>query len=113
MKYKHALLLHKYYNDSTNSPEWLDLFTNQTFNDRMVNANFLDLSTYKIGKNIISNRFTILNNKIPLVQLNKDYLSFKLTCKNMFIVNDIWMWIIFVTTDYPAEWQPCHQLADP
>ena len=27
--------------------------------------------------------------------------------------NDIWMWIIFVTTDYPAEWQACYQLADP
>ena len=50
LKYKHALLLHKNYNNSTNSTKWLDMFTNQSFNDQTVNANFLDLSIYKVGK---------------------------------------------------------------
>ena len=50
MAYKHALLLHKVYNDNSNSPEWLDLFSNQTFNNRNAHANFIDMSVFKIGK---------------------------------------------------------------
>ena len=42
--YKHSLLLHKAYNDDNNSPEWLDLFSNQTFNDRNTKVNFIDLT---------------------------------------------------------------------
>ena len=48
--YKHALLLHKIYNDKTNSLVWLDLFTNQTFNNRSPNIYFIDTSNFKIGK---------------------------------------------------------------
>ena len=85
MTYKHALLLHKVYNDETISPEWQDLFFIQTFNNRSPNANFIDTSNYKIGKNILSNRFIILNNKITLSSLNKSYESFKIYCKNCFL----------------------------
>ena len=81
LAYNHSILLHKIYNDDSNSPEWIDLFSNQAYNDRNAKANFLDMSFFKIGKNILSNWFTILNNKIPYDLLNKDYLSFKLTCK--------------------------------
>ena len=48
-------------------------------------AYFIDLSNYKIGKNILSNRFTLLNSKIGFDLLNKSYESYKLTCKKMFI----------------------------
>jgi hypothetical protein len=83
--YKHSLLLHKAYNDDNNSPEWLDLFSNQTFNDRNTKVNFIDLSVFKIGKNILSNRFSILNGKIEYEMLNKNYLSYKLSCKKLFL----------------------------
>ena len=89
MAYKHALLLHKIYNDDSNSPKWLDLFSNQTFNNHNANANFVDMSVFKIGKNILSNRSTILNNKIPYHLLNKDYLTFKISCKEMFVKNPV------------------------
>ena len=83
--YKHSLLLHKAYNDDNNSPEWLDLFSNQTFNDRNTKVNFIDLSVFKIGKNILSNRFSILNGKIEYEMLNMNYLSYKLSCKKLFL----------------------------
>ena len=85
--YKHALLLHKIYNDTTGSPEWLDLFMNQTFNNRSLHANFVDMSNFKIGKNIQSNRFPPLNNKISYKSLHLDYKPFKLHCKKLFIEN--------------------------
>ena len=69
MIHKHALLLHKAYNDETNSPEWLDLFIDQTFNNRNTNANFIDTSNFKIGKNLQPNIFTLLNNKISYESL--------------------------------------------
>ena len=49
------------------------------------NANFINTSNFKIGKNMLSNRFIILNNKITLSSLNKSYGSFKIDCKRMFL----------------------------
>ena len=85
LTYKRALLLHKTYNDDSLSPEWLDLFSNQSFNNRSPNLHFVDNSNYRIEKNILSNRFTILNNHITLASLNKSYESYKVLCKGMFI----------------------------
>ena len=87
MIYKHALLLHKIYNDENSSQEWLSLFFNQTFNNRAMAANFIDNSKFKVGKNLIENRLTLLNNKINYQMLNQTYESYKITCKNLFIKN--------------------------
>ena len=87
MTYKHALLLHKVYNDEKMTHEWQSLFFNQSFNNRALNANFIDTSKYKIGKNLIENRLTFLNNKITYDMLNMEYPSYKIKCKEMFIVN--------------------------
>ena len=58
IKYKTALQLHKLYNSTTSSYEWQRLFFVQNFNDRNQMANFYDASKYKIGKNLITKRFT-------------------------------------------------------
>ena len=87
MIYKHALLLHKTYNVESKSSEWLDLFMNQTFNNRILHANFLILSNFKIGKNLQSNRFPLLNNKISYESLNQNFAQFKVLCKELFIMN--------------------------
>ena len=65
MKYKTALMLHKLYNNTSMSFEWQQLFFNQNFNTRNNHTNFLDLSNYRIGKNLLTNRFCIINNTIP------------------------------------------------
>ena len=41
---------------------------------------------YKVGNNVISNRLTCLNKKIPLEMLNLTIENFKIRCKNMFLV---------------------------
>ena len=85
MKYSHSILLHKLYNSSNQNQDWLDLFTNQTFNTRNGNTHFVDTSTYKIGKNIISNRLNLINDQIKYEWLNLDLNHFKLKCKSLFL----------------------------
>ena len=83
--YKHALCLHKLYNsDSTNS-NWLSLFLNQNFNARYKFTQFSNIARYKIGSNLLHNRFTVLNGKIELDWLNLPFNSFKLKCKTLFL----------------------------
>ena len=85
--YKHALCLHKLYNsDSTNS-NWLSLFLNQNFNARYKFTQFSNIARYKIGSNLLHNRFTVLNGKIELDWLNLPFNSFKLKCKTLFLCN--------------------------
>ena len=67
--------------------EWQQLFFNQNFNQRNNRANFRDLSKHKIGKNLITNRLIILNNKIPYDWFNVNILSFKLKYKELFLNN--------------------------
>jgi hypothetical protein len=83
--YKHALLFHKTYNDESMSRDWTDMFFNQQFNNRATTAKFYNTSNFKVGNNILSNRFVILNSKIPLEWLNESMLSFKIHCKRLFL----------------------------
>ena len=83
--YRHAILLHKVYNDHSMSNNWLDLFFNQQFNNRQKTVKFFNTNHYKIGNNILSIRFTILNGKIELDWLNLSKESFKVKCKSLFL----------------------------
>ena len=83
--YRHAILLHKFYNDDTYNSNWLDLFFNQQFNNRRDTVYFVDTKSYKIGNNILANRFTILNGKIKFDWLNLPFNSYKLKCKEVFL----------------------------
>ena len=83
--YRHAIILHKVYNDETTNQNWLDLFFNQQFNNRCETVKFFDTKNYKIGNNLLSNRFTILKDKIKYDWLNLPFTSFKLKCKELFL----------------------------
>ena len=85
MEQKHALILHKIYNSELPNRNWIDLFFNQNFNNRNPNANFIDTSRFKQGKNLLINRFTCINNKTPYETLNLKYGAFKKWCKNTFV----------------------------
>ena len=80
--YRHALLLHKVYNNQNPNNDTIDLYFNQQFNSRCRTVKFVDTRSYKIGKNILSNRFVILNGKINLDWLNLPFESYKIKCKN-------------------------------
>ena len=84
--YKHSLTLHHIYNNETPTMEWQNLNFNQAFSTRNDKFNSFDNSNYKVGKtNIMANRFTCLNNLIPLDWLNLDKTKFKLNCKAKFL----------------------------
>ena len=85
MNYKTSFILHETYNDSTISNDFVDLFFNQNFNARAELVNFIDKSNYKVEKNIFTNCFTILNNKIPFAWLNLELNSFKIKMKEIFL----------------------------
>ena len=86
MKYKHSLLLFKLCNDTLQSSEdWVDLNWNQLFNNRSNKVRLFDTSNIRIGKNILSNRLTIMNNEIEFDWLNKSLNSYKLICKLQFL----------------------------
>ena len=80
---KHAVTLHRIVNNEIPSFEWLALHLNLTL--RMVNFKVIPQFNYKVGQNILTNRFSVINGQIPLNWLNKSYASFKLLCKKEFL----------------------------
>ena len=62
----HALMLHRIFNDTSASPNWVDLNFQQYFNNRIQTFNAYDTSNFKVGKNLPANRLKIINNKIEL-----------------------------------------------
>ena len=86
MNYKHSLLLFKLYNDTKQTDDWMDLNWNQSFNNRSTKVRQFDVSSKKIGKNILTNRLTtLMNNQIEYDWLNKSWNSYKLICKNLLL----------------------------
>ena len=84
-KYKHSLLLHKVYNDQTESKDWIDMNQSQNFNGRNTKFNIIDTSKFKIGKNQLCNRLTCINNEVELEMLNLTYNSYKIKMKKKFL----------------------------
>ena len=83
--YKHAILLFKLYNTLNSTSDWVKLNFQQTLTSRQVNFKISQTNKYKIGLNLIGNRLTVLNNKIPLKWLFLSIKSFKLKCKERFL----------------------------
>ena len=78
-------MLLKTYNEESASYDWLSLFFNQNFYTRSDFANFFDSSNFKVGKNLLSNRFVTLNGNLKYEWLNLPLNSFKIKCKNEFL----------------------------
>ena len=89
MDYKSSILLHKIYNSNIWSNDLADLFFSQNFNNRSQFATFVDTSRYKVGKNVLSNRFSTISNKISYEWLNLEINPFKIKCKGLFL-NPTW-----------------------
>ena len=86
-EFNHAILLHKIYNDPAESQNWLDLFFNQNFNSRYSKVNFYDTSKNKLGKNILANRFVVINQKIHYNWLNLPMSKYKSLCRKEFLTD--------------------------
>ena len=84
--YRHCLMLHKIFNNSIPKEDWLDLNFQMLTNRRQTYFEIQNNSRYKIGNNILPNRFTCLNKKIELNMLNLAIVPYKIKCKNMFLM---------------------------
>ena len=86
-KYRLAIQLYKIYNGSSMDDDWLDMNIQQNFNARNKMFHITDSSRIMVGKNIISNRLTVLNDQVNLHWLNLILISFKLKVKDLFLTN--------------------------
>ena len=82
---KHALLLHELTHTEIPQSDWIDLDLLQTFNSRSSTLNFFKCNRFKIGENLLCNRFHILNGKINIEKMNLSNDSFKVKCKTIFL----------------------------
>ena len=83
--YKHALVMHKLINSCQPEQEFLNLNFQLNQNPRIQHANFFNRSNYESGKNILLNRLSHLNNKIPKDWLELSLDTFKVKCKTLFL----------------------------
>ena len=83
--YKHALQLYKLHNFENMTEDWISLNFQQNFNGRNEKIQFFNISNYKVGRNLMVNRFKILNNKIDYSWLNDSYNTFKVKCKQLLL----------------------------
>ena len=82
--YKHALMLFKLTISHEPSREWVNLNWQQIITSRQIHIKVFNTSRFKIGGNIMVNRFHILNGKILFEWLNLSLESFKIRCKELF-----------------------------
>ena len=81
MTYKTSLLLHTLYTKKEPETEWLNLQFQHQFNNRHNKFAVTKTNTLRVGENILVNRLSLTNNKIPLDWLNLNYDTFKIKCK--------------------------------
>ena len=85
IKYKHAILTHKLYNQEQPKADWLDLNFNQTFTSRQTKFKTIQNNNFKVGMNLLSNRLTVVNDQIDLNDLNLSLDSFKVKYKKQML----------------------------
>ena len=88
LNYRHALTLHRTFWGNINSLEFAALNFNIILTSRQTNFASIKRNRLKVGLNALANRFYILNNRIPLCELNKSIESFKIYCKKEFLKNE-------------------------
>ena len=85
--YKHSILLHKMYNSYCPQMDWIELNFNQTSTSRQTHFNTIKSNRFNVGNNLLASRLSILNLKIPLIDLNMSLASFKVKYKENFLLN--------------------------
>ena len=80
----HALQFYKLFNSNNMSEDWVSLNVQQNFNGRNDRIQIFNVSNYKVGRNLLVNRFHNLNNKIIYSWFNESFNTFKVKCKQLF-----------------------------
>ena len=85
IEYKHAILLHKLYNDQIPVSDWVELNFNQILTSRQTLFKVTKNNNFKVGNNKLTSRISILNGKIPLKDLNLSLNAFKVKYKKIML----------------------------
>ena len=80
-----SIQLFKLYNTNDHSLEWISLNLNQILTSRQSNFEILRTNVKKVGLNILVNRLSALNGKIPLDWLRSSLDTFKIKVKRLFL----------------------------
>ena len=72
-------------NSNTMSDDWISLNIQQQFNGRNDHIQIYNISNYKVGRNLLCNRFKSLNNKIKFTWFNDSFNTFKVKCKQLLL----------------------------
>ena len=83
--YRLSIQLFKLYNTNTHSLEWVSLNWNQILTSRQSKFKILKTNVKKVGLNILVNRLSALNSKIPLDWLNGSLDSFKVKAEKLLL----------------------------
>ena len=83
--YRLSIQLFKLYNINTHSLEWVSLNWNQILTSRQSKFEILKTNVKKVGLNILVNRLSGLNSKIPLDWLNGSLDSFKVKAEKLLL----------------------------
>ena len=84
--YKHSILLYKLFNGKQPMNEWCSLNFQQIMTPRQTKFKVAETNLNKIGKNILVNRLSVLNDKIPMEWLNLSLTQYKLKIKSLFLL---------------------------
>ena len=79
-----AIQLFKISNRSIDNDDWMDLNNQQNFNNSNKFVQINNNSKLRVGKNLMTNRLTLLNNKIEYDLQNLSLETLKLKCKSLF-----------------------------
>ena len=84
--YKHALILYKLLRHDMCDDEMMHLNFQIADNERSTKMSFFKRQKYDVGKNILLNRLHILNDKIEKNWINLKLDSYKIKCKELFLL---------------------------
>ena len=87
--YKHAILLHKLYNNHQPHPDWIELNFAQILTSRQKHFKTIKNNNYIVGGNLLSTRLSVLNGKVLLDDLNLTLESYKVKYKQILIKSPI------------------------
>ena len=87
MLYKYAIQLFKLYNTNEFTFDWTVLNFNQIFRSRQTTSMAFKSNNTKEGLNLLANRLSTINGKIPLNWLNQSFTTFKTKYKRLFLTN--------------------------
>ena len=78
-------LIHKLYNQEQPRADWIDLNFNQTFTSRQTKFKTMRNNNFKVGNNLLSNRLTVVNDEIDLIDLILSLNLFQVKYKKLLL----------------------------